>query len=234
VVGNLEDVGLERAPRTRRVRQQRPLAPRFDVAGKDERPLAVDDAEHERVVVAAHALLAGPEHLDARPADREGVAGARFGHGNAGGGQRGAKRRIVAVRTGADDRPANAHPREDGVEAADVVRVAVARDDVVEPRDAERPERLADDALADVEPLREERNALLPAKGLVETRAPSRVDEHRLAAREAHERRVALPHVEEDHVEPSVRCRTLGRRDEHRVGGDRRREARGRHREPPP
>ncbi len=215
VVRHLEHVGVDRPPGARREREEPALGALLDVAGQQEGPPAEDDAKHERAVVVARLLAVRPEHLDPRAADLERVARAHVAHRDAGRREATAKLVETPVAPGHEQRAPDAHAREDGAESARVVDVAVARDYVVEPRDAERPERLADDTLADVEPFGEERTPLLEPERRVETRTPARVDEHRLARRKPHERRVALADVEEEDMKPPVaRGPGRGRRED--------------------
>lgn len=215
MVRHLEHVGVDHPPGARREQEESAFRALLDVAGQQEGPPAEDDTKHERAVVVARRLAVRPEHLDPRAADLERIARAHVAHRDAGRRESAAHLVEAAVPPGREQRAPDAHAREDGAESARMIDVAVARDHIVEPRDAERPERLTDDALADVEPFGEERAPLLEPERRVEAGPPSRVDEHRLAGREPHERRVALADVEEEHVElPVARGPRRGRRDD--------------------
>ena len=97
MVRHLEHVGPQRPPRALGRGHERALGGRLDVAGEQDRPLAVDDAQHERAVVAGEGGVAGPDDLDPRAADLEHVARARLGHRDSRLGERRAKRRVAAV-----------------------------------------------------------------------------------------------------------------------------------------
>src|SRR5678816_83989 len=75
---------------------------------------------------------------------------------------------------------------EDAGSAADVIGIAVANRHVIEPSDAERPERGRDNATADVE---------------AGTRNASSIDAQRSAIGKLHDRGITLPDVEKCHTQ---------------------------------
>jgi hypothetical protein len=233
VVRDLEDVGADGPPFRRGLREQAQLAALLEVAREEYASATVRHAQRDRPVVGRAAGGVRPEHRDRRAADLERVARAHVGRRNARGRELLAKSFAVRVRSGVDESPAHVHPPKDCLEAADVIDVPVARDDVVEPADAERPERLAYHALADVETLGHERHAVLHGQRRVETRPAAGVDEHRLPVRESHERRVTLTHVEKHHMQQPVGGRSRDRCDDERGGRERGRGAEDGSRAPP-
>ena len=172
-----------------------------DVAGQDDRDVAPEQFQDDRVVVAD--VLPFPvgkrrvadDHLDV--VDREPIV--RLESGPSGARARAAAaRRTLAI--GADRgtgmpsedlaRPEVAHDRQ---EAADVIRVAVRDGGRIEAPDAVVTQDGADDAVADVEGGR--------------SRQSAGIDEQRRASGKPDQRGIALPHVHEGHVQRPVAAR---------------------------
>jgi len=185
------------------------------VARQEQVPLAHPDPEHERALVARRCRFGRsrrPERRDreiAAPPDR--VARAPLPHRHAALRRFPPQPREVRVVPGAVGEPelTDGERREHRDEAAPVVEVGVGRDGDVDPCHAERAQRRRNHEPAEVRALGE--------------RAAGVHQECRVAS--LHERRIALPHVEEHGSRP--RRRTRGGWNERRE--DRRRE---RHDEP--
>src|SRR5207247_289914 len=109
---------------------------------------------------------------------------------------------------------------DDGARSADVIRIAMRQDEVVEAPDAGRAQDRSDDAIADVEGGRADES--------------SGIDEQRRSMRQPDERRVALTDIEKCRMKPSISARgqprpglgkhpdRRGNNDQHRDRGDRR------------
>ncbi len=173
-----------------------PLGFAADVARQDDRYVAPDDLEHDRVVVADVLTLPVGEgrmpqqNLHAIDCDQVVRLNIRPGGADSlGGALEGTK---SLVRRNRNPFPHVGGPEfsQDRVRATDVIDIAVRERDRIEPADAAVPEHGRDDSIADIE-----RGGAGQAAG---------IDEQRRAIRKPHERGIALPDIDEGDVQTAV------------------------------